>query len=192
MAAARNAHSIALEASAITEGGVYDPVDGTRRDAGWREVWLDPAIALASRRMSLDRLELMQRSTAGLMDASLPSEDLERIEQVLDRFRAQGLEFHALRTRQAGARAFITLHVSCPVAGPSRRRTSAPSASKAICGASFPEATSPRISSRSRIRSRISTGTSTARLPDLRACGAPWSEGEEIRSRCRFLPASFD
>ena len=48
------------------------------------------------------------------MDASLPSEDLERITAVLDRYRAEGLDFHALRTRQAGTRAFITVHVLVP------------------------------------------------------------------------------
>ena len=56
----------------------------------------------------------MRRSTAGLMDASLPKEELERIEAVLQGYRAQGLDFHALRTRQAGTRSFITLHVLVP------------------------------------------------------------------------------
>ena len=119
MAAARNAHSIALEASAHhlmadvwTSVGVVIGVTLVWM-TDW--LWLDPAIALAvAANVVWTGWKLMQRSTAGLMDASLPSEDLERIEQVLDRFRAQGLEFHALRTRQAGARAFITLHVLVP------------------------------------------------------------------------------
>lgn len=119
MAAARNAHSIALEASSHhlmadvwTSVGVVIGVTLVWM-TDW--LWLDPAIALAvAANVVWTGWKLMQRSTAGLMDASLPSEDLERIEQVLDRFRAQGLEFHALRTRQAGARAFITLHVLVP------------------------------------------------------------------------------
>jgi divalent metal cation (Fe/Co/Zn/Cd) transporter len=45
---------------------------------------------------------------------SLPEEELRAIEQVLDDYRRQGIEFHALRTRQAGARAFATLHVLVP------------------------------------------------------------------------------
>lgn len=119
MAAARNAHSIALEASAHhlmtdvwTSAGVVIGVTLAWM-TGW--LWLDPTVALAvAANIIWTGWRLMQRSTAGLMDASLPSEDLERIEQVLDRFRAQGLEFHALRTRQAGTRAFITLHVLVP------------------------------------------------------------------------------
>ena len=119
MAAARNARSIALEASSRhlmtdvwTSAGVVIGVTLAWM-TGW--LWLDPAVALAvAANIVWTGWKLMHRSTAGLMDASLPSEDLARIEQVLDRFRAQGLEFHALRTRQAGARAFITLHVLVP------------------------------------------------------------------------------
>ena len=119
MAAARNARSIALEASSRhlmtdvwTSAGVVIGVTLAWM-TGW--LWLDPVVALAvAANIVWTGWKLMHRSTAGLMDVSLPSEDLERIEQVLDRFRAQGLEFHALRTRQAGARAFITLHVLVP------------------------------------------------------------------------------
>jgi hypothetical protein len=48
------------------------------------------------------------------MDASLPPPELARIERVLASYREQGLKFHALRTRQAGTRAFVTLHVLVP------------------------------------------------------------------------------
>jgi divalent metal cation (Fe/Co/Zn/Cd) transporter len=48
------------------------------------------------------------------MDVSVPEETRQRIEQVLDRYRGEGLEFHALRTRQAGARAFATIHMLVP------------------------------------------------------------------------------
>jgi len=80
---------------------------------GW--LWLDPAIAiLVAMNIVWTGWQLLQRSTAGLMDASLPEEELKAIERVLDSYRQQGLEFHALRTRQAGTRAFITLHVLVP------------------------------------------------------------------------------
>lgn len=48
------------------------------------------------------------------MDVSIPPEQIEAIEAVLESYRARGLEFHALRTRQAGSRAFATLHVLVP------------------------------------------------------------------------------
>lgn len=119
MAAARQARSIALEADARhlmadvwTSGGVVVGV-ALAWTTGW--LWLDPAIALA---VAVNVLwtgwKLMRRSTEGLMDASLPGEEVARIESVLERYRAQGLGFHALRTRQAGTRAFITLHMLVP------------------------------------------------------------------------------
>jgi divalent metal cation (Fe/Co/Zn/Cd) transporter len=58
--------------------------------------------------------QLLQRSAAGLMDVSIPEEELEAIEGVLEGYRQQGLGFHALRTRQAGTRAFVSLHVLVP------------------------------------------------------------------------------
>jgi len=48
------------------------------------------------------------------MDSSLPSDDLKKIEGVLASFEAQGIAFHALRTRQAGSRAFISVHLLMP------------------------------------------------------------------------------
>ncbi len=48
------------------------------------------------------------------MDVSLPAEKLAQIEVLLSGYREQGLDFHALRTRQAGSRAFVTLHVLVP------------------------------------------------------------------------------
>ena len=80
---------------------------------GW--LWLDPVIALL---VALNILwtgwQLLQRSAAGLMDASIPEDELQAIEAILDGYRKHGLKFHALRTRQAGTRAFITVHVLVP------------------------------------------------------------------------------
>ncbi len=80
---------------------------------GW--LWLDPTIALlVAANIVWTGWHLMRRSAAGLMDASLPAVELEQIEAILASYRRQGLEFHALRTRQAGRRAFITLHILVP------------------------------------------------------------------------------
>ena len=57
---------------------------------------------------------LLRRSAGGLMDASLPKAEREAIRAVLEGFAAEGLGYHALRTRQAGARAFVTLHLLVP------------------------------------------------------------------------------
>ena len=81
--------------------------------SGW--LWLDPVIALlVALNIVWTGWQLLQRSTAGLMDVSIPEEEIRAIASVLDRYRQQGLEFHALRTRQAGTRAFISFHVLVP------------------------------------------------------------------------------
>ncbi|WP_320377544.1 cation transporter dimerization domain-containing protein [Escherichia coli] len=41
-------------------------------------------------------------------------EELKKIESLLAGYREQGLDFHALRTRQAGGRAFMTMHILVP------------------------------------------------------------------------------
>jgi divalent metal cation (Fe/Co/Zn/Cd) transporter len=51
---------------------------------------------------------------SGLLDRALEPEELERVEAVLDDYRELGMSFHALRTRRAAHRAFISLHVLVP------------------------------------------------------------------------------
>jgi len=51
---------------------------------------------------------------AGLMDTAIPAEDLEKLYAVLAPYRESGAEYHALRTRRAGARSFVSMHVSVP------------------------------------------------------------------------------
>ncbi len=112
-------HSIVLEADAHhlmtdvwTSAGVIAGV-GLVWLTGW--LWLDPVIALCvAANIVWTGWQLMQRSAAGLMDASLPPEQVADIDAVLDRYREQGLDFHALRTRQAGSRVFVSVHVLVP------------------------------------------------------------------------------
>lgn len=75
----------------------------------------DPLVALAvSANILWSGFSLVRRSVLGLMDTALPAEDQQTIQQVLDRYRPLGVEFHAVRTRQAGARRFVSLHVLVP------------------------------------------------------------------------------
>ena len=49
------------------------------------------------------------------MDAALPADEQARIAEVLDRFVAvEKIDYHALRTRYAGARRFMSVHVLVP------------------------------------------------------------------------------
>lgn len=81
---------------------------------GW-EI-LDPIIAiLVAINIVWAGLHLIRRTIAGLMDAALPEEELAEIINVLERFAASDqITYHALRTRYAGARRFMSVHVLVP------------------------------------------------------------------------------
>lgn len=119
MQAGRAYNSITLEADAKhlmtdvwTSAGVIIGV-GLVWLSGW--LWLDPLIALlVAVNIVWTGWHLLQRSTSGLMDEALPETQIKSIESILEKYRNQGLDFHALRTRQAGRQAFITLHVLVP------------------------------------------------------------------------------
>ena len=115
----RSHHSISLEADARhlltdvwTSAGVILGV-GLVWLTNW--LWLDPVIAiLVAVNILWTGWQLIRRSVDGLMDVALPPEILDLIEGVLKSYREEGVDFHALRTRQAGVRAFATVHVLVP------------------------------------------------------------------------------
>lgn len=119
LAAGRKHRSITLEADAHhlmtdvwTSAGVLVGV-GAVALTGLQ--WLDPAVALlVGANIVWTGWRLIDRSARGLLDAALPAEDRTAIEAVLQRYRAEGIDFHALRTRQAGSRAFVSVHVLVP------------------------------------------------------------------------------
>jgi cation diffusion facilitator family transporter len=81
--------------------------------SGW--LWLDPLIALlVAMNIVWTGWQLLHRSASGLMDEAIPEQQRAAVEAILERYRAQGLDFHALRTRQAGQQAFISCHVLVP------------------------------------------------------------------------------
>jgi cation diffusion facilitator family transporter len=76
---------------------------------------LDPLIALAvAVNIVLAGSGLIRRSVGGLMDRGLDAPELAAITTALAPFEHDGVSFHALRTRQAGSRAFVSLHVLVP------------------------------------------------------------------------------
>lgn len=58
--------------------------------------------------------QLSLRSASGLMDAALPTSSLEVIQEVISKYTEKGVTFHALRTRQAAARQFVSVHMLVP------------------------------------------------------------------------------
>jgi len=115
----RKTRSIALEANARhlmadvwTSAGVLVGV-GAVAVTGWER--LDPVVALAvGANVSWTGLGIVRRSVSGLMDTALPHPDRVLIENVLGTYKKNGLQFHALRTRDAGARKFVSMHVLVP------------------------------------------------------------------------------
>jgi cation diffusion facilitator family transporter len=80
---------------------------------GW--AWLDPIIAIGvALNIVVSGYTLVRRSVRGLLDASIPEDELHKIEEILDRFSGVDVQFHELRTRQAGRRAFASVHVLVP------------------------------------------------------------------------------
>lgn len=117
--AGRRYRSITLEADARhlftdvwTSAAVLAGLGAAWLTGAW---WLDPLLALlVAANIVRTGYELVRRSTAGLMDEALPTGELRAIEAVLQRWRERDIQFHALRTRQAGARAFASMHVLVP------------------------------------------------------------------------------
>lgn len=59
--------------------------------------------------------KLVRKSMLGLLDTALPPEELDQVETVLRRYREDyGIGTHALRTREAGQRRFVSVHVLVP------------------------------------------------------------------------------
>ena len=81
---------------------------------GWNR--LDAMVALAvAANIVLTGISLIRKSLLGLLDTALPAEDLAAIEAVLARYReTYHVETHALRTREAGTRRFVSVHVLVP------------------------------------------------------------------------------
>ena len=117
--AARKHDSITLEANArhlLTD--VWTSVAvvvGVGAVAVTRWGWLDPVVALiVAANIVWTGVKIVRRSVSGLMDIAIPAEDVAAIQKVLDVFRGEGVQFHALFTRQAGAQKFVSVHVLVP------------------------------------------------------------------------------
>jgi divalent metal cation (Fe/Co/Zn/Cd) transporter len=48
------------------------------------------------------------------MDSAMPEHKCKEVATVLDKYKEKGIHFHALRTRQSGARCFVSVHVLVP------------------------------------------------------------------------------
>jgi cation diffusion facilitator family transporter len=105
-----NAHHLLTDV--WTSAGVLVGV-GAVALTGWQR--LDPIVALAvAANIVFAGGRIVLTSVAGLMDAALPASEIALLRRLLDRYAADGIEYHALRTRQSGALRFVSLHVLVP------------------------------------------------------------------------------
>lgn len=117
--AGKRYRSITLEANAKhlltdvwTSAGVLVGV-GLVAATGWRQ--LDPIVAiLVACNIVWTGMAIVRQSVSGLMDRALPADDLEIVTRVLERHRIAGVEYHEVRTRQAGSHRFVSLHILVP------------------------------------------------------------------------------
>ena len=101
-----------LMTDVVTSAGVIVGV-GLVWLTGWQT--LDPIIALlVAANIVRTGVGLVSDSMSGLMDKALPDEELAVVSEVLDGYESRDIHFHALRTRKAGRRTFISVHVLVP------------------------------------------------------------------------------
>jgi cation diffusion facilitator family transporter len=117
--AGRRLRSITLRADAHhlftdvwTSGGVIVGIFLVQV-TGW--LVLDPIIALlVAVNIVWTGFRLLRESFFGLLDTALPIEEIETIRVILSKYERQGIQFHAMRSRIAGTRRFISFHVLVP------------------------------------------------------------------------------
>lgn len=116
----REAHSITLEADGHhlltdvwTSVGVIAGV-GLVALSGW--LVLDPLVALAvALHILWTGVRLVRRAITGLLDVAIPEAERNDIDKILAEYtKRYGVAFHAVRTRHAGARRFISFHLLVP------------------------------------------------------------------------------
>lgn len=117
--AAKRHNSITLEANAHhlltdvwTSVGVLIGVSIVAF-TGWQI--LDPIVALlVAANITWTGFGIVRKSVLGLMDTALPKQEQETIKKVLETYTRDGVQYHAFRTRQSGARRFVSFHLLVP------------------------------------------------------------------------------
>ncbi len=117
--AARRSHSVSLEANAhhlLTD--VWTSVGvlvGVSLVSFTHIQWLDPAVALVvSANIVWTAFGILRRAVLGLMDTALSADEQARLRDALAPHIVAPVQVHALRSRQAGARRFVSMHVLVP------------------------------------------------------------------------------
>lgn len=99
-----------LGADALTSGGVLAGLVLVQI-TGW--TWVDPVVAIAvAAAIVVSGVRILDRSSRVLVDEALPAAEMDAIRETLLSFGPRGVVgYHELRTRRAGARRHVDLHV---------------------------------------------------------------------------------
>lgn len=77
---------------------------------GW--LILDPLIALlVAANIVWTGVKLIKESGSALLDASIPLEERQMIDEILSHYDRHQVQFHAIRTRMAGTKKFVSFHI---------------------------------------------------------------------------------
>jgi cation diffusion facilitator family transporter len=117
--AGKRYNSITLEADAQhlmtdvwTSVGVLAGV-GLVALTGWER--LDPIVAfIVAANIVWSGVRIVRKSALGLMDTALPITEQATLKNILEKYTKNGVEYHALRTRESGSRQFVSFHVLVP------------------------------------------------------------------------------
>ncbi|MBQ4135223.1 MAG: cation transporter [Methanocorpusculum sp.] len=119
MRVAKETDSIALESDAwhlrtdvLTSAGVFA---GLLIIQITNLTWIDSVIAVIVALFILkEAYSLIRRSFADLMDESLSSEEISKIEEIIGRHESEYTNYHGLKTRKAGPDKFAEFHLMMP------------------------------------------------------------------------------
>ncbi len=119
LAASRRFESVTLAANAHhlltdvwTSVGVVAAL-GAVALTGWQR--LDPVIALlVAGNIVWTGGRIVREAVLGLLDTALPVNERDAVRTAVERHLPAGVQYHAMRTRQSGARRFVSLHVLVP------------------------------------------------------------------------------
>ena len=76
---------------------------------------LDPMLGIAvATHIAWMGGKLIWRSINGLMDVTLPASEVEKVKTILKQNVSDDVQYHGLRTRQAGARSFVSVDIQVP------------------------------------------------------------------------------
>jgi cation diffusion facilitator family transporter len=112
-------NSITLEADGkhlmtdvLTSGGVLLGI-GLIKLTGW--LILDGIVATGvAINIIWTGYQLIRRSASGLLDTAVSKDEMDKINQVIEKYKVQNIKFHSIMTRQSGQRKFILVHILMP------------------------------------------------------------------------------